>query len=44
VRRHAVERALIDGEAVVLRPDGDSDFEAIGTKGGAAVLLRPTEH
>ena len=28
----AGERVLIDGEAVVLRPDGHSDFEAIRTK------------
>lgn len=36
VRSLAVEQALIDGEAVVLRPDGHSDFEAIRTKAGAA--------
>jgi bifunctional non-homologous end joining protein LigD len=31
-----VEHALIGGEAVVLRPDGHSDFEAMRTKAGAA--------
>jgi bifunctional non-homologous end joining protein LigD len=30
------ERALIDGEAVVFRPDGRSDFEALLTTRGAA--------
>ena len=35
VRGLAVQHALIDGEAVVLRPDGHSDFEAIRTKDGA---------
>ena len=35
VRSLPVEHALIDGEAVVLRPDGHSDFEAIRTKAGA---------
>ena len=31
-----VEHVLIDGEAVVIRPDGHSDFEALGTKAGSA--------
>jgi bifunctional non-homologous end joining protein LigD len=31
-----VERALIDGEAVVLRSDGRSDFVALLTKRGGA--------
>jgi bifunctional non-homologous end joining protein LigD len=34
VRGLAAERALIDGEAVVFRPDGRSDFEALVTKRG----------
>ena len=32
----AAESALIDGEAVVLRPDGHSDFTALRTKAGSA--------
>lgn len=36
VRGLKVERALIDGEAVVLRPDGHCDFEALRTNMGAA--------
>ena len=36
VRSLPMESALLDGEAVVLRPDGHSDFEAIRTKRGAA--------
>jgi hypothetical protein len=40
-----VDRALIDGEAVVLRDDGRSDFGALLTKRGGAqasfVALRP---
>ena len=34
VRSLPAEDALIDGEAVVLRPDGRSDFEALLTKRG----------
>jgi ATP-dependent DNA ligase len=30
------ESALIDGEAVVFRPDGHSDFAALRTKAGGA--------
>jgi bifunctional non-homologous end joining protein LigD len=36
VRGLPVENVLIDGEAVALRPDGHSDFEALRTKAGAA--------
>ena len=36
VRALPAESALLDGEAVVLRADGHSDFEAIRTKRGAA--------
>jgi bifunctional non-homologous end joining protein LigD len=36
VRSLPFEHALIDGEAVVLRPDGNSDFEAMRTKARAA--------
>ena len=36
VRGLTVERALIDGEAVVFRPDGHCNFEALRTKAGAA--------
>jgi bifunctional non-homologous end joining protein LigD len=32
----AAEHALIDGEAVVFRPDGRSDFGALRTKAGGA--------
>ena len=32
----AAESALIDGEAVVFRPDGHSDFAALRTKAGSA--------
>jgi bifunctional non-homologous end joining protein LigD len=32
----AVESALIDGEAVVFRPDGHSEFAALRTKAGSA--------
>jgi bifunctional non-homologous end joining protein LigD len=32
----AVKGALIDGEAVVFRPDGHSDFAALRTKAGSA--------
>jgi bifunctional non-homologous end joining protein LigD len=32
----AVKNAVIDGEAVVLRPDGHSDFTALLTKAGSA--------
>ena len=32
----AAESALIDGEAVVVRPDGHSDFAALRTKAGSA--------
>jgi bifunctional non-homologous end joining protein LigD len=40
VRGLAVDRALIDGEAVVLRDDGGSDFGALMTKrGGAQAVL-----
>jgi bifunctional non-homologous end joining protein LigD len=40
VRALNVDRALIDGEAVVLRKDGRSDFSALLTKrGGAQVSL-----
>jgi bifunctional non-homologous end joining protein LigD len=40
VRGLNVERALIDGEAVVLRDDGGSDFGALMTKrGGAQAVL-----
>ena len=35
VRTLPVDSALIDGEAVVFRPDGHSDFEALLTKRGA---------
>src|SRR5271166_4081321 len=35
VRSLPVESALIDGEAVVFRPDGHSDFAALRTKDGA---------
>jgi bifunctional non-homologous end joining protein LigD len=35
VRGLPVGHLLIDGEAVVLRPDGHSDFEALRTKAGA---------
>ena len=35
VRSLPVESALIDGEAVVFRPDGHSDFAALRTKAGA---------
>ena len=34
VRQLPVESALIDGEAVVFRPDGHSDFAALRTKAG----------
>ena len=34
VRKLPVESALIDGEAVVFRPDGHSDFAALRTKAG----------
>jgi bifunctional non-homologous end joining protein LigD len=34
VRRLPAESALIDGEAVVFRPDGHSDFAALRTKAG----------
>jgi bifunctional non-homologous end joining protein LigD len=36
VCRLAAESALIDGEAVVFRPDGHSDFAALRTKAGSA--------
>ena len=36
VRTLPVEGALIDGEAVVFRPDGHRDFEALLTNQGAA--------
>jgi bifunctional non-homologous end joining protein LigD len=36
VRSVPVEQVLIDGEAVVIRPDGHSDFDALRTKAGAA--------
>ena len=36
IRGLAVEHALIDGEAIVIRPDGHSDFEALRTKAGEA--------
>ena len=40
VRRLDAEHALIDGEAVVFRPDGLIDFAALRTKaGGAAACL-----
>ena len=40
VRGLNVDRALIDGEAVVLRKDGRSDFGALLTKrGGAQAML-----
>jgi bifunctional non-homologous end joining protein LigD len=32
----AADSALIDGEAVTFRPDGHSDFAALGTKAGSA--------
>jgi bifunctional non-homologous end joining protein LigD len=32
----AAESALIDGEAVAVRPDGHSDFAALSTKAGSA--------
>jgi bifunctional non-homologous end joining protein LigD len=35
VRRLRADEALIDGEAVVFRPDGYSDFRALLTKRGA---------
>jgi ATP-dependent DNA ligase len=35
VRSLSIEQALIDGEAVVFRPDGRTDFEALLTKRGA---------
>jgi bifunctional non-homologous end joining protein LigD len=35
VGKLSVEQALLDGEAVVLRPDGHSDFEALRTNAGA---------
>jgi len=35
VRGLPVEDALLDAEAVVFRPDGHSDFEALRTKAGA---------
>ena len=35
VRRLRADEALIDGEAVVFRPDGSSDFRALLTKRGA---------
>jgi len=35
IRNLPVENAVIDGEAVALRPDGRSDFEALRTKAGA---------
>jgi bifunctional non-homologous end joining protein LigD len=35
VRALPTERALLDGEAVVFRPDGLSDFRALVTKQGA---------
>jgi bifunctional non-homologous end joining protein LigD len=34
VRSLPVDNALIDGEAVVFRPDGHSDFTALRTKTG----------
>jgi bifunctional non-homologous end joining protein LigD len=34
LRSLPVESALIDGEAVVFRPDGHSDFAALRTTGG----------
>jgi bifunctional non-homologous end joining protein LigD len=36
VRSLPVDHVLIDGEAVALRPDGSSDFEALRRKAGAA--------
>jgi bifunctional non-homologous end joining protein LigD len=36
VRSLAAESALIDGEAVAVRPDGHSDFAALRTKAGSA--------
>ncbi len=36
VRCLRVETSLLDGEAVVFRPDGHSNFEALRTKYGAA--------
>jgi len=36
MRALPVDGALLDGEAVVLRPDGHSDFAALRTKHGAA--------
>jgi bifunctional non-homologous end joining protein LigD len=42
VRGLPVEHVLIDGEAVALRPDGHSDFEAIRTKAGAATAAYVT--
>jgi ATP-dependent DNA ligase len=35
IRGLPAEHALVDGEAVVFRPDGLSDFEALLTKRGA---------
>ena len=36
VRGLPIEHVLIDGEAVALRPDGHSDFDALRTKAAAA--------
>ena len=36
VRSLPVDNALIDGEAVVFRPDGHSDFAALRTRGAAS--------
>jgi ATP-dependent DNA ligase len=36
IRGLPAERALVDGEAVVFRPDGRSDFGALLTKRGGA--------
>ena len=36
VRSLPVETALLDGEAVVFKPDGHSDFEAFGSSASIA--------
>jgi len=41
VRSLPVGAAFTDGEAVALRPDGHSNFEALRTKYGAATALEP---
>jgi bifunctional non-homologous end joining protein LigD len=44
VRSLPVDNALIDGEAVVFRPDGHSDFVALRSKAGGEMAKRHLRH